>query len=246
MSKEPRLDEQVISQVAQAGLSSQLEDAEALNVAVHTDVLKAAQGKADAVAVSGQGVVVKDVRVQSVTVETDRLSFNPLSLLLGQLELDHPLDASAQVVLTEADLNRALQAEAVISRLPGLTFHVEGAPVTVELVHPITVTLPADGTIALDGDARLHERERIRQVGFTAVLLPKTEHQPMRLESFNCDPGDGLSIEFIIALMQTFKQLLELPSIEIEGMAIRVKRLSVQAGEMLIETEAHIPQVPLL
>ena len=245
MPQEP-LDKQVISQMAQTGLSSQVEAAEDLTVEVHTDVWKAAQGKADSVAISGQGVVVQDVRVQNVAVQTDRLSFSPLSFLLGQLELDHPLDATAQVALTEADLNRAMQADVVISRLPALELKVEGEPVTVELVHPLTVKLPADGKIALAGSALLHARQNTRQLKFATVLLPRTDEQPVLLESFVCDPGDGLSIEFIIALMQTFKKILELPYIEIEGMAIRVKRLRVQSGKLLVETEAHIPQVPSL
>lgn len=244
MAEERHFDEQVISQAARAGVSSQVEAAEDLSVDVHTDVLKATQGKADSVAISGQGVVVQNVRVQEVAVQTDRLSFNPLSLLLGQLKLDQPLDATAQVLLTEADLNRAMQAEAVTSRLPALKFNVEGEPVTVELVHPVVVKLPADGKIALNGNALLHERENIRQIGFAVVLIPRTDERPVLLESFVCDPGEGLSIEFIVALMKTFKALLELPYVEIEGMAIHIKRLKVQSGKMLIETEAHIPQMP--
>lgn len=243
---EPRLDEQVISQAAQAGLSSQLEEAENISVDIRTDVLKATQGKADSLSVSGKGMVVQGVRVQEMAVQADRLSFNPLSVLLGTLELDQPLDATAQVVLTEADLNRAMQAEAVTSRLPALALTVEGEPVTVELVHPVAVTLPADGKIALAGDALLHQRESSRQVGFVVVIIPRTDGQPVILESFVCEPGEGLSIEFTIALLQKFKALLELPYIEIEGMAIQVKRLSIQSGKMLLETEAHIPQMPSL
>ncbi|MBW4692364.1 MAG: DUF2993 domain-containing protein [Lyngbya sp. HA4199-MV5] len=246
MSEEPRLDEQVISQVAQVGLSSQVEEAEDLNVGVQTDVLKAAQGKADSISMSGQGVVVQDVRVQDIAVQTDRLSFNPLSLLLGQLKLDHPLDATAQITLTEADLNRAMQAETVTSKLPALEINVEGEPVTVELVHPIAVKLPADGKIALKGAALLHERKRVRQLEFAVVLLPRSAEQPVLLESFVCEPGEALSIEFIIALMQTFQKILQLPYVEIEGMAVRIKQLSIQSGKLLIETEAHIPHIPSL
>jgi riboflavin synthase alpha subunit len=246
MSQEPRLDEQVISQAALAGLSTQLESAEDIQVDVRTDVLKATQGKADSVSVSGQGVVVQDVRVQAVTVQTDRLSFNPLSILLGQLKLDQPLEATAQVFLTEADLNRAMQAEAVTSRLHALELNVEGESVTVELVHPLAVKLPADGKIALDGTALLRGREAVRQVRFAVVIIPRTDEQPVRLESFVCDPGDAISIEFAIAILQKFKALLELPYVAIEGMAIQVKRLRIESGKLMIETEAHVPQIPSL
>ncbi|HEY9654186.1 MAG TPA: DUF2993 domain-containing protein [Crinalium sp.] len=247
MSKEPRLDEQVISQAAQAAMSSQLEEAEDLSLDVHTDVLKAAQGKADSGSINGRGVVVQDVRLESMAVQTDRLSVNPLSILLGHLKLDQPLDATAQIALTEADLNRAMQAEAVTQRLPPLKLNVDGEPVNVELGQPMTVTLPADGKIGLEGIALLHERENVRHVGFAVVILPRTDEQPVRLESFVCDPGgEGLSLEFTIALLQTFKELLAQPYIEIEGMAIKVKRMEIKAGKLLVETEAHIPQMPSL
>ncbi|XHX75958.1 MAG: DUF2993 domain-containing protein [Stenomitos frigidus ULC029] len=246
MSKEPRLDEQIISQAAQAALSSQLEAAEDLSLDVSTDVLKAAQGKADSVSISGRGVVVQNVRVQELAVQTDRIAFNPLRILLGQLELDQPIDATAQVSLTEADLNRAMQAEAVTSRLPALTLNVEGEPITVELVHPLAVTLPSDGKIALNGAALLQEREQVRQVGFTVMILPCTDEQSVRLESFVCEPGEALSIELTIALLQRFKEVLEQPYIEIEGIAVKVKRVKIQAGKLCVETEAHIPQVPTL
>lgn len=246
MSKEPRLDAQVISQAVQAGLSSQLEAAETISVDVCTDAWKAAQGQVDAVAMSGQGVVVQDVRVQTVAVQTDHVSFSFLSLLLGHFKLDQPLEARAQVSLTEADLNRAMQAAVVTSRLPALALNVAGEPVTVELVHPITVKLPADGKIALDGNALLCGRETTRQVPFAVVILPRTDEQPVRLESFVCDPGAGLALEFAIALLQKFKALLEQPYLEIEGIAVQVKRMRIQAGEMFLETEAHIAQIPAL
>jgi hypothetical protein len=247
MSKEPRLDEQIISQIAQVGLSSQLKKSQDISVDVRTNLLKAAQGKADSVSVSGQGMVMQDVRVQEMAVQTDRISFNLFSILLGKLELDQPIDATAQVSLTEADLNQAMQAEAVTSRLPALELNVEGEPVTVELVHPMAVRLPADGKIALEGDALLGDRDSVRQVGFAVViLLPHADEHPVLIESFVCDPGEGISIAFVIAIMRKFKELLALPHIEIEGMVIQVKRLEIQAGKMLMETEAHISQIPSL
>ncbi|PSB30410.1 DUF2993 domain-containing protein [Stenomitos frigidus] len=246
MSKESHVEQGIISQAAQAALSSQLEAAEDLNVDVRTDILKAAQGKADSVAVSGQGVVIQDVRVQEMTVQTDRLSFNLLNALLGHLELDEPLNAAAQVALTEADLNRAMQAEVVTSRLPALELDIEGEVATVELVHPLAVKLPSDGKIALNGAALLHRQGNSRQVEFAVVILPRTDEHPVRLESFACDPGEGLAIEVTIALLQKFRTLLEQPSIEIDGMIIQVKRLEIQTGKLLLETAAHVPQIPSL
>ncbi|MBC7971836.1 MAG: DUF2993 domain-containing protein [Verrucomicrobia bacterium] len=244
-SEEPRLEEQAISRVVHAGLSSQLDDAEELSVDIRTDLGKAAQGKVDSVSVSGKGVTLQNIRVQTLELQTDRVTLNPLDALFGNLKLSHPVDAIARVVLTEADVNQAVNAPAIAARIPSLELNVEGEQVTVKLQHPLTVALPETGKIALTGKAALSSRAASRQVEFSVVIIPRTGDRSVSMAAFQCQP-EGLTIDFIIALMQIFKTLLELPFIEIEGMAVRIKRLDVQAGHLTVETEAYIPDMPSL
>lgn len=244
MPDEPRLDEQIVSQAVQTGLSHQLEEADAVTVDVRTDPLKAAQGKADSVAVNGQGVVVQGVRVQALEVQTDGINLDPLSVLFGKLKLNQAIDATARVVLTEADLNQAVNAAAIVSRMPTLEIQVDRNVVTLELQHPLAVRLPEDHKIELDGKVLIHTPTGTQPLEFAAVLVPPVEGHPVRMEAFRCQPGSGLSIDFILALMQRFKALLALPYLEIEGMAIHIKYLNVQAGRLTLETEAHVSSLP--
>lgn len=246
MPDQPHLEEQLLSQAIAAGLSSQLDEAETMSVDIHTDVAKAVQGKADGIAISGQGMAMGDIRVQDLEVQTDRIAINPLSILLGKLELSHPIDATATLTLTEADLNRAMNSPMVAERIPPLLLNVDGTIVPVELQLPLEVKLPAAGRIALGGKAVLFEPAGPRQTEFDVMIVPHSDHQPVRLEAFQCQPGQGLSLEFTIALMQKFQELLQLPYLEIEGMAVRVKRLEVQPGQLTLETETYIPQIPSL
>jgi len=246
MPDQPHLEEQLLSQAIAAGLASQLDEAETMSVDVHTDVTKAVQGKADAIAISGQGMAMGDIRVQELEVQTDRVAVNPLSILLGKLKLNHPIDATATLTLTEADINRAMNSPIVAERIPPLLLNVAGTIVPVELQLPLEVKLPATGRVALRGKALLFESEGPRHIEFEVVIVPRSDRQPARMEAFQCQPGQGLSLEFTIALMQKFQELLELPYLEIEGMAVRVKRLEVQPGQLTLETETYIPQIPSL
>lgn len=243
MPDEPRLEEQLVSQVVQAGLSSQLDQAETVKVDVRTDLLKAVQGQVDSVAVTGQGMVVQDVRLETIEMRTDRVDLNLVSILLGKPELNHPINATAQVVLTEADVNRAVNAEAIATKLPPLKLNVEGELVTVMLQHPMVVKLLDAGRMNLDGEAVLHGFETTRKVRFSTTICLCSD-QPLLLESFQCRPGEGLSLNLVIALMKKFKELLELPYIELDGIAIRITKLDVEAGKMTVYTEARVHQLP--
>jgi len=48
----------------------------------------------------------KDIRVQEMELHADSIAINPLSAF-GQIELNQPVDATARLVLTEPDINRA-------------------------------------------------------------------------------------------------------------------------------------------
>ena len=104
MPDEPRLEEQALSEVAEKSISAQLDKVENLEVDVRTNLLKMVQGQADSVSIAGQGLVMqKDIRVDKLEVHTDKVAIDVLSAILGQIELNQPVDATARVVLTEQD-----------------------------------------------------------------------------------------------------------------------------------------------
>lgn len=246
MPEERSLEEQVVAQVVQLGLSSQVDAAEAVNVEVKTDLSQAVQGQVDAISVSGQGMMIQEMRMQELEVQTDRVSVNLLSALLGKLELDHPVNASARITFTETDLNHTINADPVVQMMPPLELEVEGETVRVELQFPLRVQLPGGGRIQLAGTAALRKPSGSRQVGFETAIVLCNGGLPILLESFKCQPGQGVTLEFTIALMQKIKELLNQPQLEIAGMAIRLNRIDVQAGSLTIESEARVRQIPFL
>ena len=112
MPDEPRPEAQALSEVAEMSLSAQLDEIENLDVDVRTNLLKMVQGQADSVSIAGQGLVMqKDIRVHELEVHTDKIAIDLLSAILGQIELNRPVDATARLVLTDQDINRALNSD---------------------------------------------------------------------------------------------------------------------------------------
>ncbi|WP_009630301.1 LmeA family phospholipid-binding protein [Synechocystis sp. PCC 7509] len=244
MSDSPRLDEQAIAKAAQLGISSQLDAAEKINVDVRTDLLKVVQGQADSINVSGQGLVLQtDIRVQEMELRLDNVAIDPLSALLGQIELTHPVNAIAKFVLTQEDLNRTLSSDYVKNKMQNLDLDVEGQIVTMAL-QQVELLLPYQNKIDVNGSALLTEKGNTRQLGFNAVIRPRTHQQPILIESFKCTGGENISLELAVALLEKMKQLTQLPFIELEKMALRVKELEVNPGRLTLHTEAHVKEIP--
>jgi hypothetical protein len=247
MSDKQRLEEQAIAQAAKVQIANQVDAAEAVDVNVQTDLLKAVQGKVDSISVEGKGLVVQEeIRVQEIELYTDQVEIDPLSALLGQIKLNHPVNSLLRVVLTEADINRTVNSNFVRERLKPLELNVEGEIVPIELVLPLEMRFPKANTIDIHGNACIHERGGSHQVCFSVTMHPRTEDQPVMMEKFYCDHGGGLAIDLTVALLRKIQELVNAPYIEVEDLAFRIKTLKVEPGTVSVETEAHIRQVPSL
>lgn len=244
MHDESKLEEQVLELAAEQQLSSQVDAVEKIDVDIDTDLLKIVQGKADSVSVEGQGLVIqKDIRVQHIELRTDSVDINPLKAIFGEIELERPTDATARIVLTEPDINRAFNSDYVRRQTKNIELNVDGQIVTLEM-QQMELFLPGDGKMVFNGKVMLHEAGKTRQDAFTAVARPRTKDQPVLLESFTCTQGEGFPLEVIVAFMEKLKELVNLPFFAIEGMALRVKEMQVQKGSLTLLAEAHVRQLP--
>ncbi|MGV0027606.1 LmeA family phospholipid-binding protein [Phormidesmis priestleyi] len=245
MPDEQRIEEQVLSEIAKQGLFTQIETAENIEVDVKTDLLKAVQGTVDSVVVTGQGIVIQEeIRVEQLEIQTDRISINPLSAIFGNLELDKPVNTTARIVLTETDINQAVNSEFVSQKIPTLDLNVEGNIVKLELLFPLEIKLPSDEKMHIGGQVKIHESSSVQQVSFAAVALHRTDSHPILLESFYCAPDHGQSIAFMIALMQKMQELTHQPYFELEENRLRIVSMDVKPGSLSLEVEIQARQVP--
>jgi hypothetical protein len=244
MPDQPNLEEQALSEAAAATVSTQLDEVENLDVDIKTNLSKIVQGKADSISITGQGLVMqKDIRVQEMQLQTEKVDINPLSVLFGQIKLNKPVDATARLIITEQDLNRALNSDYIRSNYPNLQINVEGQTVTLE-PQKLEIFLATNNKMTFKGTILVQEKATSRSLSFMAIIGLPTLDQPLLLEAFHCAEGEGVTLEFALALLQKAKELLNSPYIDLEGMALHVKNLEVQAGNLILHTEAFVRQLP--
>ncbi|HEY9598145.1 MAG TPA: DUF2993 domain-containing protein [Cyanophyceae cyanobacterium] len=244
MTDKPALEEQAISEAVEVSLLTQLDQVENIEVDVRTNLLKMIQGKVDSVSIAGQGLVIeKDIRVHEMEVYTDRIAINPLNAIVGKIDLNHPVQAIVRLVLTEQDINHALNSDYVRSKLQPLELNVEGESVTFEL-QQLNVELPGGCKIKFNGTTLLHESGKTRRVRFMAAIRVPNSLQPLVLESFDCTQGGGISLKLAIALLTKIEELMSLPYFDWDTMAFQLQSLELNQGSLTVYTSVYVRQLP--
>ncbi len=243
MSDERRLEENLLSEIAETTLSTQLDKVEKIDVDVHTDLLKIIQGQADSVSLAGEGIEIKDIRIQEIQLKTDNIAVNPFSAIFGQIEFNQPVNTFARLVVTQADLNHALESNYIRSKIKKFDLNVDGKIVS---LHPqqMQIILPGEGKMKFNGKVLLKEKNNTRQVGFTAMVRPRTSSNPILMENFNCTEGDGISLNIMVSLMNKVKELVNLPYFQIDDTKFRILNMDTQEGSLILLVEARVQQIP--
>jgi hypothetical protein len=241
-SGEPDIGEKAISKIAEVVISSQLDGAEDLNVDIRADPLKVVQGQVDSVEIEGKGIVVQqDLRVEALKVSTDSVAIDPLSLLFDGIELTHPTSAETRIVLTEADLNRALSSEYLRPKLQDLKMQVQGKPVTIDLQRG-EIQLPDHEKLLLNVEFLVQETGERKH--FTGTVVPKLQQDAQRisLEILSAE-GQGLTSELVYALLEQLTNLLDLSNFEIPGISLQLREFDVQPGQMVLFANTIIEEI---
>ncbi|MUG98433.1 DUF2993 domain-containing protein [Scytonema sp. UIC 10036] len=243
MLEQQKIEEQMLSQVAEKTLSQQMDSVDKIEVDVQTDLLKIIQGEVDGVSVAGRGLVIKNIRLQELVLQTDGVSVNPLSALFGQVELNKPVNATARVVLTEADINNALKSNYIRSQMQDFYLNVDDRIVTLK-PQEIQIYLPGSGKMTFNGKILVQDRGKTQSICFAAMVSPRTQDKPVMLENFNCTEGEGIALDIVVALMEKVKELLALPYFVFDDMALRVKEMKVQKESLRLLVEAYVKNLP--
>lgn len=240
---QPGLGEQALDKVAEVAIKSQLDEVEDISVDIRTDPLQIVQGKVDSVAISGEGLVMQqDLRVESLEVSTDAVSIDPMKAILGQIQLTQPTNAEAQIVLNQADINRALNSSYLQGKINRLDLQIQGKP-SQYTIRQVKLFLLEQGQISLE--VALHCPASNEEKAFSAIARPHLKDQGYRIElEIISAEGQGLSIEFMKALFDQVIELLDLRNFELSGMSLRLKTFEVQQGKLVITATTLVEQLP--
>ena len=215
-----------------------------INLDVQTDLLKAVQGHADGVYFEGKWLKLRDIRLSEIQFKTDNIDINPLKVLFGELELDHPVNAETRIVLKEADINQALKLDLVRNLLHEfLTFHTEKSIIS---IYPknIQFRLPGNSKIIIEGEIILDSELEKKPLDLKANVRLESLEKPILLDGFKCNTSKGIELEIVVALIDKIHKLRKSPYFEFKDVALRINTLEVQQGSIMLFAQAHLQQIP--
>lgn len=244
IKKNDDLGAQALNSTAEMALSSQLDEVKQLDVDIDSDPGKLIQGKIDSLEIEGKGLVMQqDLRMEELNMQVTNIAINPLSALGGKIELTEPGHGRAQVVLTEADMNRAFVSEYLNDKLRSLDIQVEGKPVKIE-TKQVQCHLLNDGKIGLDTEILRSDTGQTQSVSFTTKPQVVAGGKGVVLEDIQYAEGKELPPELSQALVDKVADILNLRSFDLEGMSLSIDKLQVEAGKLKIEAQARVEKIP--
>ena len=239
------LGEQALNKIAELALSSQLEDADSLKVKVKTNPEKLANGELESLLIEGEGLVIEtDLRLQVLEIEMKAIAVEPLKALTGNIKLTKPTQGTARLVLTETDLNRALNSSDLRAKIDVLDTY---------LSRDVKVTVPQkkcqlcqDGTVVVEAIVELQPSGEIKEVAFTATPEIAPGGRSVVLSEVQYEPGKEISEDLTQAFLDKAAKMLDLRNFEKQGLALRIHSLTVEAGRITLLAIADITQFPTL
>ncbi|MGQ4647421.1 LmeA family phospholipid-binding protein [Lyngbya aestuarii] len=236
--------EQALNKVAELSLSAKLNDAEVIDVDIESDALGLVQGEIDSVTVRGEGLVTpQDLRLEELQLQADNIAIDILSTALGKIELSHPIDASGRLVLTTADLNRALNSDYLRQQVRNLKIPLNNRRLIIDL-QKVECSLPSKDKLVIQAKVIAHLVNKTQKANFRVVLSIRDGGEYIAFEQGQYLEGEDLPIEQTAALLTKINEILSLRYFRYQGMLLQMKRLEVDTDQVTVWIKAHVEQLP--
>ena len=240
------LGEQALNKIAELALSSQLEDSDSLEVKIDTAPEKLAKGELKSLLIEGKGLVIEtDLRLQVLEIEMKEIAVDPLKALTGNIELTQPTEGTAHLVLTESDLNRALNSLELRGKIDVLDTYLSTGQDKLTVPQK-KCQLREDGTIEVEALVELQPSGKTKELAFTTTPKVSLGGRGVVLEDVQYKSGKEVSEDLTQAFLDKAEKMLDLHNFEKPGLALRIHSLTVEAGRIILLAIADITQFPTL
>ncbi|BAY13535.1 LmeA family phospholipid-binding protein [Calothrix sp. NIES-2098] len=212
---------------------------------------KLLQGSIDSFKMSGRGLVIRrEFAVEEMSFETDAVAIDFGSVLSGKLTLKQPTQAIAQVILSEAGINQAFNAELVKKRLvnlslPALTALSGGKPVS---FPEIQVQLLPENRLRILAKADLDNGELVPLNMTVSLAVERRRRVSFQNPQIELDlvpeAQREISRTLSLALVEILDNMVDLDRFDLDGVKMRLNRLETEGQKLIFSGYAEIERIP--
>ncbi|MES1025517.1 DUF2993 domain-containing protein [Gloeocapsa sp. BRSZ] len=239
----------VVERIAENSIRSQFVHIKTLRVRVdNVPTHQLLQGKVQRVRIAGRALDLKqNIRLAVLEVETDAVDVDTDSLS-GRLQLQQPLQAGVRLVLTEQDVNQALQSDAIARRLLNVT--ISGLGRRTQSVQQFNFSQPriqflVNNRIRFQVELTQDDVEPLR-LTIESGLGVISERQIQLIAPVVLVNEEKVPEQILSAIATNFSQQFDLRSLQSAGIQARILQLNVSpqkleiAGFIRVETSSRI------
>jgi LmeA-like phospholipid-binding len=198
---------------------------EALTVQVTAvPTYKLAQGQIDQLRLSATGLSpFQDVRLEKLELETDSIVLKSLK----KTKLARPLNLGAHIILTEADLNRAIAAPKIAAKLRNLEFEAfPGAKQSEYSFSNVIFDLQPNRQIKIRADLTEKGYSEILKLELQAKLELKADRSAIHLTQLTATAdGQPMPPTIVSAFTKAIDRTLDLTQLEKRQITARMVQL---------------------
>ncbi|MGJ3245732.1 MAG: LmeA family phospholipid-binding protein [Elainellaceae cyanobacterium] len=247
-SNETTFIEYVLSRVIETTVSSQLESVDRLSIEVNGHPSELLQGQAHSVTVEGDGLrVQKNLRVDSLVVHIKQLAIALLSSAMGNPKLSQPASVSAQVVLTETDLNQLLNSELLHDWLRTVDIPSPRRIMRLD-IDQIHCQLCDKDQIGVRLKARLYESESppIEAIAAELMLRLHSNGTTFFLEQGSFLDDTRLPLQDTLAILDMLSEILHVRHFQFDDLSISIQQIDIHQKKLRIWLKADVWKIQSL
>jgi hypothetical protein len=226
------LGEKTLNKIAEMALSSQLEKAEALNVQIKTDPSKLAKGELESLAIAGKGLVMdRSLQMHELEMIFNSIAVSPFKALVGNIQLTHPSSGSARAVLTQADIDKALNTEAIARQLSNFSLDSLACRIFADKVR-----------IYLKLSSPQSNAQQEVCLSVTPAIAPTG--RGVILKNLQSSPENETASLVTAVILTEMEKLFNLSNFQMEGISLQIERITLEEGKVTLQAEADISRFP--
>ncbi len=245
-TKLDNIGEKTINKIAEMAFKSQIESAQHLSVKVKTDPNKLAKGMLESIDIDGYDLTTqKNLRLEQMTINLSEIAVSPFKALMGNVQLTQPSYGSACIVLSEANIEDALNIENLNEQLKEHPILIDNQPITARF-NRVDCRILEDGRVAVKAKLLILDQNKSSVESICLILKPIICNQGNGIifPELQCTQGEELSPILINTLIQQTKLIFNLDNFLMDGISLDVKHLNIEEGKLNLSAKAGITHLP--
>ncbi len=243
LSQLDNIGEKTINKIAEMALKSQIKNFQHLNVQVKTDPHKLSKGILESLNIDGYGLEMqKDLRLEKMQITLNDIAVSPLKALMGNVQLTQPSQGKACVVLSEKDIETALNIDNLNQHLQK---HYIRHHQSVEVKFcRVDCRILADGRIVIKVKLKMANSQTVESICLIIKPCICKSGQGIFLDRVRCTQGEKFSPILVNGILKESAKILNLDNFLMDGISLEVNHLTMEEGKLNLLAIAGITHLP--